>query len=236
MHRSPLPPAFRGLVRLALVIGLAGLAACGSGSRPDVSPAVPPAVPSAACAGLPALNPAAGQLIDPQAIDQWMFDAAVRHAANAERCRRGLPPLAGDPVLVRAASLHSGDMVRHGFFDHASPVSGRGTLRDRVSPGGAQYIRVAENIAEISLYDFAEKHFNRRDPAACDFTFTPGGPSIPRQSYAGAARRLIGNWMESAGHRRNLLHPGMTRHGAGVAFRPDPAICGTLVVVQDFAG
>ena len=226
MHRAP--PPLRGLVRLVLVFGLAGLVACGGGPRPAVS--------NAACAALPALNPALGQSIDPQAIDQWLFDAAVRHAANAERCRRGLPPLAADPALALAASLHSGDMVRHGFFDHSSPVSGRGTLRDRLSPGAAQYIRAAENIAEISLYGFAGRHFSRRDPAACDFTFTPGGPSIPRQSYAGAARTLIGNWMDSAGHRRNLLHPDMTRHGAGVAFRPDPAICGTLVVVQDFAG
>jgi uncharacterized protein YkwD len=226
MHRTA--PAFRGLVRLVFLLGLAGLAACGGGPQSAAS--------KSACAALPPSNPALDRPIDPQAIDQWLFDEAVRHAANAERCRRGLLPLAEDPALARAASFHSGDMVLHGFFDHSSPVSGRSTLRDRMSLAGAQHTRLAENIAEISLHDFAGRHFNRRDPAACDFTFTQGGPSIPRQSYSGAARTLIENWMDSAGHRRNLLHPQMTRHGAGIAIKPDPEICGTLVVVQDFAG
>ena len=212
-----------------MTLGLAGLTACGS--RVAQSPEA-----AAACSAQPAPNPALARQIEPEGLDQWLFDEAVRDAVNAERCRRGLVPLAQDPALARAASIHSGDMVVHEFFDHNSPVDGRTTLGDRYAQTGAQYSRAAENIATISLYDFDGRHFNRRNPAACDFTFTQGGPSIAGLSYSGAARSLVDGWMDSPGHRRNLLHPGMTRHGAGVAFRPDLDICGKLVVVQDFAG
>jgi uncharacterized protein YkwD len=221
--------ALRCLALLLPALGLAGVAACGS--RVTQSPEV-----TAACSALSAPDPTLEQPIEPEGLDQWRFDEAIRHATNTERCRRGLAPLAEEPALSRAASLHSGDMVIHDFFDHTSPVGGRATLGDRYAQTGVQYSSAAENIATISLYDFGGKHFSRRNPAACDFTFTQGGPSIPRRSYGGAARALMNIWMDSPGHRRNILHPGMSHHGAGVAFQPDPENCGMLLVVQDFAG
>ena len=214
--------------RLAVAVFLLALAAaCSHRATPEVS---------AACDALPAPDPAFARQIDGEAIDQWRFDAALPHAVNSERCRRGVMPLIADPALARAASYHSGDMVRHDFFDHASPVEGRATLRERYSQVGADYARAAENIATLSLYAVGDRHFVQRDAAACDFAFTPDGPSIPRHTYASAAESLLENWMESGGHRRNILHPEMTRHGAGVALKPDPRICGTLIVVQNFAG
>ena len=170
------------------------------------------------------------------AVDQWLFDAAVLQAVNTERCRRGLTPLQPDPALARAAAYHSGDMVRYDFFDHDSPVAGRATLRDRYAQVGAESFSAAENIATLSLYAFWGRHFILRDAAACDFAFTPGGPPISRHTYASAAAVLMESWMDSSGHRRNILHPGMTRHGAGIALKPDPQICGTLIAVQNFAG
>ena len=215
----------RAMVAMGLLATL--VAACNSRATPEAR---------SACAALSAPDPAIAQQIDGEAIDLWLFDAALLHAVNAERCRRGLTPLAADPALGRAAAYHSGDMVVHDFFDHASPVAGRATLRERYAQVGADYARAAENIATLSLYAVGERHFVSRNPAACDFAFSPGGPSIPRHTYASAAEALLENWMDSGGHRQNILHPGMTRHGAGVALKPDARICGTLIAVQNFAG
>lgn len=174
--------------------------------------------------------------MEAEAVDQWLFDAAVLQAVNTERCRRGLMPMQSDPALARAAAYHSGDMVVHDFFDHASPVSGRATLRDRYAQVGAESSSAAENIATLSLYAFWDRHFILRDATACDFAFTPDGPPIPRHTYASAAAALMESWMDSPGHRRNILHPGMNRHGAGVASKSDPQVCATLIAVQNFAG
>jgi uncharacterized protein YkwD len=218
-------PLFR---RAALFAAALALAACG---RPGPPPGV-----AAACAALPPPDHAFDRPVEAEAIDQWLFSAALLRAVNAERCRRGLTPLASDPALERAAAYHSGDMVVHGFFGHDSPVEGRRTPRERVEQAGAGYARIAENIARTSLYAFDGRHFYVRDPAACVFSFTPDGPPVPRRSYAGAAARLLENWLDSPGHRRNILDPAMTHHGAGAAVRAEPASCGELLVTQVLAG
>lgn len=221
-------PPFPRVPRAALLAAALALAGCGRLSTP-------PEV-AAACAALPPPDPAFARPLEAEGIDQWLFSAALLQAVNAERCRRGLAPLAGDPALERAAAHHSGDMVVHSFFDHDSPVAGRRTPRERVEQAGADYARVAENIARTSLYAFDGRHFYVRDQAGCVFSFTPDGPPVPRRSYAGAAGRLVENWMDSPGHRRNILDPAMTRHGAGAAVRAEPATCGELLVTQVFAG
>jgi len=189
-----------------------------------------------ACASATAPDPALDALIDRYAMDQWLLDSAVRREVNRQRCKRGLVPLAEDPGLSRAASLHSGDMVVHDFFDHTSPVEGRATPADRLKLTGVGYMRLAENIATLSVYDFEDRHFIVRDTAKCDFAFSRGGPAIRPRTYAGAAEALVEAWMDSEGHRRNILHPGMTRVGTGAAVKPEPQVCGELAVVQDFAG
>lgn len=221
-------PPFPPLHRTALLAVAVALAACGRlGTPPEIT---------AACAALPPPDAAFARPVEAEGIDQWLFSAALLRAVNEERCRRGLAPLAGDPALERAAARHSGDMVVHGFFAHDSPLEGRRTPRERVERAGAGYARIAENIARTSLYAFDGRHFYVRDQAGCVFSFTPDGPPVPRHSYAGAAARLVENWLDSAAHRRTILDPAMTRHGAGAAVRPDPEICGELVVTQVFAG
>lgn len=210
---------------LALALALAALAACGRfGGGPERAACTPPA------------DPALEREIEAGGIDQWRLSEAVRREVNAVRCRRDLPPLAEDQALDRAAAYHSGDMASRGFFGHDSPVGGRATLTDRLDQVGARFSHAAENIARTSLYAFDGREFLLVDPANCVFTFERGGPPVPRRSYAGAAARLVENWMDSPGHRRNILDPAMTRHGAGAALRPDPSVCGELMVTQVFAG
>ncbi len=216
-------------VRALAALATMAIAGCSGGLDPS-SPE------GRACADLKTPDAALARLIDPAGIDQWLFDEAVRAAVNAERCSRGIAPLAADPALARAATHHSGDMAMRGFFDHVSPVPGRASLRDRYREAGADYPRAAENIAEISLFDFGGRHFYVRDRAACRFSLSPDGPDVPVRSYAGAAGSLVTLWMESNGHRRNLLDPGLTHHGAGAAIRPSGDTCGDLLVAQDFGG
>ncbi len=223
-------PDSRPLRRAALVAALAvALVSCGR-----LGPASPEV--AAACAARPPADPALSRPIEPEGIDQWLFSEAVLQAASTARCERGLAPLANDPALARAAAYHSGDMAVHGFFGHESPVDGRRTPGDRLRQVGAEFSRVAENLSRISLYAFEGRDFYILDQAACVFARTPDGPPIPRQTYAGAAERVVDGWLDSAGHRRNLLDPGVTRHGAGAAFLPDPEICGELLVTQLLAG
>lgn len=115
-------------------------------------------------------------------------ESAVLCLVNRERAERGLPELRRDERLARAAGRHSSDMVRRGYFDHASP--GGGSVIDRVRSAG--YLAgggawsVAENIAWGS-----------------------GAHETPA--------RIVAQWMRSPGHRSNILERGLRDAGVGAA-------------------
>jgi uncharacterized protein YkwD len=76
--------------------------------------------------------------------------SAVLCLVNAQRARRGLPPLRANRLLTLAAQRHSRDMVARRFFAHES-LNGA-TVRDRVARTG--YLRggwaLGENIGWMS--------------------------------------------------------------------------------------
>jgi uncharacterized protein YkwD len=121
---------------------------------------------------------------------------------NESRKEQGLPPLSLEDELTTAAQAHAEDMLRRGYFAHQSPDGG--TLMDRYrAAGGSAGKLVAENIAEC------------RNCA-------------PEPKQIEAFHR---GWMESPGHRANILSPGVDRFGFGLA-----ALGGRLAAVQTFAG
>jgi uncharacterized protein YkwD len=124
--------------------------------------------------------------------------------ANRDRAGEGLVPMSVDPVLAQAAQYHAEDMLRRNYFDHYSPEGE--SPADRLAAAGRQGYP-AENIA------MTEDRRIRRIQAKTLETF---------QS----------RWMQSAGHRRNLMNPNYERFGYGLAI--DPA-SGRVFAVQMFS-
>ncbi|MFF0200473.1 CAP domain-containing protein [Streptomyces sp. NPDC005017] len=108
-------------------------------------------------------------------------EAEVVALTNRERASAGLPPLAADPLLTRAAQAHSADMVARDFYSHTSP-EGSGP-RDRAVAVGAVRRSTGENIA-------------------CGQR---------------SAAEVVTGWMNSPGHRANILRPEFTHIGIGFA-------------------
>ncbi|WP_229881978.1 CAP domain-containing protein [Streptomyces alanosinicus] len=105
--------------------------------------------------------------------------AEVVALTNAERGRAGLPPLATDPLLTRAAQAHCADMVARDFYDHTSPDGSHPW--DRAAAAGSRLRTIGENIA-----------CGQRSPA-----------------------EVVDGWMNSPGHRANILGPGFGHIGVG---------------------
>jgi hypothetical protein len=106
----------------------------------------------------------------------------VADLINAERTKKGLPPLAIDIRLQEAAVSHSEDMANNDFFSHTG--SDGSSLIDRLERAGYPWHRAGENIA--------------------------AGLSNPASAVAG--------WMDSPGHRANILNPSYEQLGVGYAF------------------
>jgi uncharacterized protein YkwD len=118
------------------------------------------------------------------------LERTIFQYTNEVRQRNGLPTLTWENSLRDVARAHSADMLIRNYFSHENP-DGR-TPTDRIRAG-------------------------------CRLNMTMTGENIwmsnGRQSgdTRQLARHIVDNWMSSPGHRSNLLHPGFTDIGVGVA-------------------
>ena len=109
-------------------------------------------------------------------------------ATNAERSRHRLRPLHRHVLLDGVASGHSRDMAVRGYFDHRDP-EGRG-VEDRI----------ARSCPELAIRSSGE---NLGRVAAL------AGPQL-------LAAKIVKLWMDSPGHRANILDPEWSHLGVGV--------------------
>jgi uncharacterized protein YkwD len=117
-----------------------------------------------------------------------LLDAALFFRTNEERIKNNLPQFNFSIALEKAALGHSIDMVQHNFYAHTSPVPGSQNMTDRLKRVGVDYRTCAENI-----YNFFDE-----DP-----------------TYWSLASKLVEGWMNSSGHRSNILNPNLTYLGCG---------------------
>jgi uncharacterized protein YkwD len=117
---------------------------------------------------------------------------AVLDQVNALRTRNGLPALAHDALLARAADDFAQYMARTGRYGHEA--DGR-TPSERAQAHGYAYCIVDENIGWIE----------RAQPLAPQ--------ALGEALYEG--------WQGSPPHRQNMLDPDVVDTGVGVARRAD---------------
>jgi uncharacterized protein YkwD len=125
---------------------------------------------------------------EPTSSNVGQVERTVLCLVNRERTRRGLKRLRSSSKLDKAAAGHSRDMVRRSFFDHVSP--GGGTMQDRIKQTG--WFNGGRS------YAFAEN-------------------IAWGSSELASPKSIVQSWMESTGHRHNILNRRYTELGVGVA-------------------
>lgn len=179
----------------------------------------------------------ASQIVIPaKQIDQNLFDHAVRAEVNFHRCRAGVAQLSeGNPNLVRLAQGHSEWMARHRKLSHRSTVPGRATVTERINLAGERWRAGAENIVIVHRYQIDGRRFRVLDRSNCKFS-NRSGKVLPPHSYASLARQAVGLWMDSPGHRKNILNPQLRKMSSAAAFDPGGRHCGRYYLTQNFMG
>jgi len=172
--------------------------------------------------------------VSAETLDQDLFNSAVLHYVNIERCNRGLTPLTSDNTLISATRQHSRHMATNAYISHKSQQSGYRNLQDRLAKARVRYRIAGENVAKSFVFAF-----NRRSVGAgngrCEFNFSNNGRAVPRHTYDTLAKDLVVLWMASPTHRRNILHRDFRRAGATFGVDADSNFCGTIYAAQNFA-
>lgn len=123
-------------------------------------------------------------------FDARLLNAAIFYETNRQRSLYGMAEFKYHQNLEVCAQSHSEDMANWDFFSHESPVSGKRTMTDRMSQVGFVNLWMAENI---SYHD------------------------VSNRTYSDLAKSIVDSWMNSPGHRANILNERYRYLGAGTA-------------------
>lgn len=126
---------------------------------------------------------------NPDELSHPQARKAVFCLVNKERTKRGLSKLDRDGHLQKAAQKHSEWMRSHKCFAHECP--GEQTVEQRL--GGVGYL-----ISSLVRWAYGE-----------NIAYGSGSAGTPKQ--------IVKAWMNSSGHRANILNPSFRDLGVGFA-------------------
>jgi len=156
--------------------------------------------------GVGAGDACANAALQPDAANLAIVAAATLCLLNGERADRGLATLRLNDRLRRAALAHGSDMVEHSYFAHAG--------RDGSQP--AERIRTTGYLSSGNAWRIGE-----------NLAWGTGALSSPKT--------IMAAWMNSPGHRANILQPAYREIGFGVlAGNPASRDSGGATFVTEF--
>jgi len=131
-------------------------------------------------------------------------ELAVHSKVNENRASAGVGSLEFHAGLANVARKHSQDMIDRNFFDHTNP-DGLDPF-DRIAAAGISCTWQGENIAVRNV----------------NYGCGDGGSQ-------GVADCIVNGWMNSSGHRTNILTEAYKKEGIGVAITSDGEVYATQV-------
>ncbi|MEC7986842.1 MAG: CAP domain-containing protein [Myxococcota bacterium] len=147
--------------------------------------------------------------IEPKQFNPDRLANVVCKESNAQRRRHGYTALNNNPILTEAARVYALELQKDLFFDHTHPTNENlREPKDRVYAVGGKNPNVSENIARITLIQvpLAQDNVVILDAKQYLFAHEQGGKPIPMHSYRSYGKAVVQAWLDSPGHRRNLLH------------------------------
>lgn len=136
------------------------------------------------------LHPPVLKVMDRAKLDVGLLNAAIFFVTNTEREKHGLPMFQTSRALTACAYEHSRDMALENFFSHENPNDpSKRTAWQRMEAKGLKSGERAENIAMRTTNGL---------------------------TYLAFADEMVKLWMNSPGHRANILNRNLLFLGCGV--------------------
>ncbi len=143
-------------------------------------------------------------------VDHRFLSACIFYATNIERKRYNKSLLNYSKYLEQAAQIHSQNMVKHNFYSHTCKIKGQKTMVDRLKLVGIENAYMGENICYFFL---------------------------DNPSYWSMAVGMVDGWMNSKGHKENILNKNYKYLGCGIQYYYESEWPNTLYVksTQNFS-
>ncbi len=161
---------------------------------------------------------------DKPEFNAQQIEYLVHELTNQERIDHGLSQLVFDPEITQVARGHSSDMAEREYFAHETPEGLTPTDRAAEKEYSCQkivglliYSGIAENIFQGHLFDSY-------------YTINGEITSYEWITEEDIAKTTVDGWMNSPGHRENILTEVFDREGIGVEITQDHKV----YVTQNF--
>lgn len=119
------------------------------------------------------------------------IEADIWTYTNQERQKNGLAPLTTNTTAAKYARSKSEEMIRLNYFEHKSPVNGY--ISDIAQRNNWKYSYIGENIYTMNF-------------------------TGQRLEDVTSGQKIVQSWMNSPGHRANILNKNYTQIGIGVTY------------------
>jgi peptidylprolyl isomerase len=187
-------------------------------SMPTVPPK--PAQPTITLANFRS-NPALNSPINLRSPKKSDIQLAIALVTNEIRKKNGTTVLPISSHLINAAQMHADDMVKDKFFSHYN--NGDQSKYDpqkRARMHGVTNPIIAENINQGFAIRYTPGAQVR--PVGGGVFTDMAGRRLSAQSPITLADALLTTWMESPGHKTNILDPVANSIGCGISFYSNP--------------
>ena len=173
-----------------------------------------------------------GELLDAREIEIWVIEFT-----NQERSKAGLQPFVHDPAISEIARSHSRNMIAHSY---GHVVFGKDPTDRALEAGydcrayhedGSYSYGLSENI-------FRHGRVTQWEGTSWNRVAWSWRPATYIVDDRDMARELVEGWMDSLGHRANILDSDSRRIGVGVAIEKSPKygyISETIYATQNFS-
>ncbi len=162
----------------------------------------------------------AGELINHRNVDIVLLEQLIHEEINKVKRANGLPLLSKDRTLRNAATDQNNYQIRKGDLSHTQGNAGKQTLKDRISFYGGGFQATAENV----IYE--------------GFIIRTTGTQreIIAPTYREQAKKMVKSWMDSPGHRKNIMNPNYDQVGTAVGYHGElHAVFSTQVFGRKFS-
>lgn len=168
---------------------------------------------------IPEINTNSGSFPAPT-IDISKLEQRIHELINQQRNSNGLSSLSFDSSLAVIARGHSQDMAKNNYFSHIN-LQGQ----NAIARGNQQGYPCRKDYGSYYTYGISENIFDTHH----DTTYN-GITVNDFESIEVMAQKTVNGWMNSPGHRKNILTSTFDREGIGVGIASD----NTVYITEDF--
>lgn len=156
-------------------------------------------------------------------FNEHLIEHHIYELTNIERTNMGLSALSRVSIIDSIARDHSQDMSDRNYFDHINPDGETPTDRgvkvgyDCRKDYDTHYtFGLGENVAYDYTYDY---YTTLLDGTILSYTWFDDEETV--------ANEIVVGWMNSPGHRENILKPGYEKIGVGIFINNDEKVYAT---------